>query len=438
MQDSEQGQLASDEKGQRKIARIQRYISLGLFAAAVICLSMAIYYYTKFLTFPKITTYNLPELNLYASLEPTAQAYLYTFVGLAISGSIVRVLNFGKILFPKVSIVGRFDPRLSGLRGLAALGVVFLHSGFPLPYLSVISVLYVGVPVFLMLSMYLLLNSLQFNGSLSHYFKRRLTRIYPIYFGAIIATCLVFKQPIASAWQYLVFAQYFLHASDPVPPTYLGSLLRVFWTLQLEEAAYLFIPIISRLSLTNKLKVGYSLVGIGIVALFTSPIWIGFNSVDFLQTLIPVAVASYGFGILVFCRKINRLFVVANIGILGLIVLNFVAPYEYAGYVNGTLVQAVHYLFFIQAILYTISLIGLASILTHPPAFLARFLILGEESYALYAIHVIFITLFGFIGIILALVSAFGIEFALRHKEITKRIRGNYNSVPRLRDVVRV
>ena len=57
----------------------------------------------------------------------------------------------------------KFDPGLSGLRGAASFGVVLFHAtiyfGYPLKALT--NTFYLGVPIFLMMSMYLLLKRLE-------------------------------------------------------------------------------------------------------------------------------------------------------------------------------------------------------------------------------------------------------------------------------------
>ncbi len=399
-------------------------IKYGLLGAAGILLVAGIYYFILFLTFPRITTYNPAELNLYTSLILQARQLVFVSVGVTTLALITFFPNF-ILRFIKVARAStHYDPRLAGLRGLAALGVVLLHAEFPYPFSSILDILYLGVPVFLMLSMYLLLNSLQYNSDLKHYFLRRIKRIWPIYFGVLIAAILIFRLPLSSIWEYFFFAQYFLHPLNPFGNGVLG----VFWTLQLEEAAYLVIPLIARLKKVNQVRLGGIIIGLGALALFTSPVWYGYNITLNLQILAPVAITGYGFGILAYCGKIRsvlRWLVIAGFG--GLIALNYINPGNYAdgSVISVETVGSIHPVFFIQAILYMVSLIGLCGLVAFPPVFLSAFLMLGEESYALYAIHMTFLTLFGFEGIILALIVAFGIEFLLRPKDILGRIKAN-------------
>ena len=72
------------------------------------------------------------------------------------------------------------------------------------------------------------------------------------------------------------------------------------------------------------------------------------------------------------------------------------------------------------------TLVGFSAIVANPPNTLRVFALLGEESYALYAINVAFFLLFGLLGMLYSLVFAFLIEFSLRHNEIIRRLRIAY------------
>src|ERR1700730_2530487 len=82
----------------------------------------------------------------------------------------------------------KFDPGLSGLRGLASFGVVLFHASkyVRMPLFALTSTFYLGVPVFLMMRTYLLLKRIDSNADLKHYFRRRIIRIRPIYFGTLV------------------------------------------------------------------------------------------------------------------------------------------------------------------------------------------------------------------------------------------------------------
>ncbi len=135
----------------------------------------------------------------------------------------------------------------------------------PLLTLPFFRTLYIGVPIFLMLSMYLLLGSLEKNDDLKHYFLRRIKRIWPIYWGSLVVFYFVFKLPLGSFLQYFFFIQYFLHPQQAYPVA-----LSVFWTLQLEEFAYLAIPLISKLNLEKKRLLSVAMISIGIFCFATA------------------------------------------------------------------------------------------------------------------------------------------------------------------------
>ena len=135
----------------------------------------------------------------------------------------------------------KYDPRLSGLRGISALGVMLYHTvTLPVIFLgsSIFDVGWVGVSMFLMLSMYLLLNSLDANPNLKHYYLRRIKRIWPIYYGVVTAGFLIYHFSAGLLVQYFTFTQYWINPTNGV------GALGVFWTLQLEEFMYLIIPFI--------------------------------------------------------------------------------------------------------------------------------------------------------------------------------------------------
>ena len=142
--------------------------------------------------------------------------------------------------------------------------------------------------------------------------------------------------------------------------------------------------------------------------------------------ILPVAAASYGFGILAYCGRVkSTLRWFAPIGMVSLAILNVF--YGAAGLAFSQIP------YFFSVGLYFICLAGLTGVLVNPPAFMSRFLILGEESYALYATHLIFLRLFGFVGIVYALIVSFGIEYGLRHKEINRRIATSYPNLSEIK-----
>ncbi len=153
----------------------------------------------------------------------------------------------------------------------------------------------------------------------------------------------------------------------------------------------------------------------------------GQYGLPYLQTFIPVAGIAYALGIFAYCDKISsNLGWLALLGISGLIFSNFVnplnifsTPFPFANIYSAPYPFAI--------VFYCFTLVGFSAIVAHPPNILSKFTILGEESYALYAIHVAFIMVFGMLGVLYALISAFLIEFSLRRQDIIRRLKIAYS-----------
>lgn len=76
----------------------------------------------------------------------------------------------------------------SALMGIAILWVVFYHFGFHIPGIKhLMRYGYAGVDIFMFLSGFGLYYSLNRNGNLWSYYKKRLIRIFPSYFVIGIA-----------------------------------------------------------------------------------------------------------------------------------------------------------------------------------------------------------------------------------------------------------
>ncbi|MFI5419338.1 MAG: acyltransferase family protein [Nitrososphaerales archaeon] len=314
-------------------------------------------------------------------------------------------------------VLKKFDPGLSGLRGIASFGVVLFHASsyIRMPLFALTSTFYLGVPVFLMMSMYLLLKRLDANKDLKHYFKRRIIRIWPIYFGTLVVFYFLFPYPLVDFVRYLFFVEYYVNPFGYFP-------VSIFWTLQLEEAAYLFIPLIHKMK--HKEWLGSALIISGFAYLsmiaFTP---LGHQPMVYLQIFLPVPLIAYGFGILAYAGKIPRIMKPISLGgILGYALLNYLAT-------QNVKIAFLENYFLTHVALYSLVLIGFAAVIVHPPKFLGWFAILGEESYALYAVHYAFVMIFGLPGILYSVVTALAIEFVLRPKEIMSRLRASYSAM---------
>jgi peptidoglycan/LPS O-acetylase OafA/YrhL len=211
---------------------------------------------------------------------------------------------------------------------------------------------------------------------------RRIIRIWPIYFGCVLVAYFLFHFPFADFVRYLFFLEYWKSPLGLFP-------LFVFWTLQLEEWMYLVIPLIHRASQSQKLRIGIAMTAVWVVYAAN---WFNVQGAlgnllgsDRPDILAPEYLAFYAFDIFAYLGYFSNknLRLLAPIGMV---------VYGYAGFYHE-LNPALHLPF----------LIGFAAVLVNPPKFLHYFLLLGEESYALYAIHTIFLLRFGLVGILYVL-----------------------------------
>lgn len=264
-----------------------------------------------------------------------------------------------------------------------------------------------------MLSIFLLLSNLEKKYDLKRYLKRRALRIWPIYWGCLIVFLLFFRMPIGQFWKYVFFIQYF---TEPNETNFIAG---VFWTLQIEEFAYLVFPLVSKLGREEKkiLALILTLVGIYSLILGLQFGYLGLRLSGIQRTTMALCLLPYGLGLLAYCVRFSpRLRFLAPIGLGMLTVQNM----------SVSLGQS-DVLAFAS---YLVTLFGFAAFLRDPPKFLGKFTLLGEVSYAFYAIHATFLSLFGVTGLLLALPAAFGIEFMLRPREIINRLRIAYGNGP--------
>lgn len=299
------------------------------------------------------------------------------------------------------------------MRGLGASAVVIAHTlnwvGFfvSLTYAethvndALQNLGWMGVAMFLTLSIYLLMGSLDANRDLTRYFLRRMRRIWPLYF----AMCLILFWLAGWNWSELAWNASFLAT---LSPTHLFSFSRwpfntAVWTLQVEELAYLCFPLIAALNHANRVRAGWGLI----VAAGLSVLWLGhFEHVGGLLYYMPWPwLACYGFGLLAYEKALPFPSWMKWSLLLVLVPFLFPDPLEWP--------EAMFYL-------------GptIAWVIAFPPAFLRRFVLVavGECSYALYLIHQQFIEFFGPAGVPLAYVSAWYVESVQRRKQMRERL----------------
>lgn len=303
-----------------------------------------------------------------------------------------------------------FSPERSALRGIGSSGVVACHVllwcsvMLVLPVGSIIilqqlaNVGWMGVVLFLTLSIYLLMGSLDANPDLKRYYLRRIKRIWPLYF----AVCVMMFVLLDHDWAHLAWNASFLAVFNPAQAFDTGNLWAphyVIWTLQVEEWAYLCFPLIAMLKHEGRLAAGWGLIGFSVAVIFLDP-----SLVSTLYITPWPWLCCYGFGLLAYEMKLPD-----HIDwlVFPLALLPFLFPQ--LGWPVGLL------------------LIGpaVAWIVTRPPTFLKHVALVavGECSYALYMIHALFIDFLGPLGIVIAYPAAWWIESLQRGKQMQARIK---------------
>lgn len=141
---------------------------------------------------------------------------------------------------------------LDGLRGLSILGVLWHHTTSGIPGLPFTARGFLGVDLFFVISGFLittlLLRERRATGdiSLRAFYVRRFLRIFPPYYGLLLAlTAVVVLLPALHAApairRDLPFAYFYV--SNMVP---MASLLGITWSLSTEEQFYLAVPALHR------------------------------------------------------------------------------------------------------------------------------------------------------------------------------------------------
>lgn len=158
---------------------------------------------------------------------------------------------------------------LTGLRGIVALWVTFFHfCNFDLWIQPVIAKGYVAVDIFFVLSAFLLSKSYSkkfqslFFDDVKVFYKRRINRIYPVYFVSVIlivffTSILLAKNTSWSEFLINILLIQCLFSSD-----YLLNI--VYWSLSTEWILYLIFPFILWIILRYKIN-GWFLIIVSLV-----------------------------------------------------------------------------------------------------------------------------------------------------------------------------
>lgn len=172
-------------------------------------------------------------------------------------------------------------PELDGIRGLAILLVILYHYiAVPIPadassgYVfvqQIFSNCWSGVDLFFVLSGFLIAGILIDNRLTKNYFQvfyiRRVNRIFPLYYFLLFLFIVLqhygpkwglfsenlFVNPLPSA-PYFIFLQNFTMAAHG---DFGNEFLAMTWSLAIEEQFYLFLPLLVRLSLPQRLPLNF-------------------------------------------------------------------------------------------------------------------------------------------------------------------------------------
>lgn len=153
---------------------------------------------------------------------------------------------------------------LDGFRGIAALFVLFFHSMFPW-----FRPLWIGVPMFFVLSGFLITRILLTNKGSAHelktFYSRRTLRIFPVYYFALLISAL-WGLSVHADFTYfpafLLYLQNFTISAD-FKPEYCYGLMNHTWSLSVEELFYLLWPLIVLYVGTSRLTSIIVLIGGG-------------------------------------------------------------------------------------------------------------------------------------------------------------------------------
>jgi peptidoglycan/LPS O-acetylase OafA/YrhL len=208
------------------------------------------------------------------------------------------------------SVTGSHIPVLDGLRALAILLVICFHfqQGHPPSLVGKIAVWgQTGVDLFFVLSGFLitgiLLDSKGSPRFLRNFYARRILRIFPLYYAALIAYYFVGPYLHMNAWtpwRKGIWYWFFLQNVFVTLPQDTVSGPGHFWSLAVEEHFYLVWPFVVMLASRNRLlKIAACAVG---VSLLTRIIFIQYAE-TFYFTLARLDGLAMGAALAIFARK---------------------------------------------------------------------------------------------------------------------------------------
>lgn len=179
----------------------------------------------------------------------------------------------------------KYYPALDGLRGYAALMVLFYHA-------QLIAWGWIGVNIFFVLSGFLITrNLLQSKGNPGYYksfFIKRITRVFPIYYLMLFSTIawsFYRNASNADAWMYILLVQNFKLGLHNIVTDF-SNWFDHTWTLAVEEQFYLLFPFIVANFNNRAFKmVCMLLITAGTIATITIPLIYGSNLLNIFNTI---------------------------------------------------------------------------------------------------------------------------------------------------------
>jgi peptidoglycan/LPS O-acetylase OafA/YrhL len=266
---------------------------------------------------------------------------------------------------------------------------------------------YMAVGLFMSLSVFLLMGSLDANYDLVRYFKRRIRRTWPLYFAVCFAVFFLMDPNTTNLLYNLTFVAVFFpqHAFLVPYPVASGY---VVWNLQIEEWAYMCFPLIALLTHRYRLMLAGALIG------FSIALYIAIPGVAYIytQTGLPYNtpwpwLACFGFGLIAYELRANwKQWGVLTVPPMCVGILIITWPWS-------------------------LLLCGpfTAWVIKYPPVFLRRFALvaIGECSYAIYLVHMMFIDYLGPVGAAVAFPVGWILEYIQRGKDMLRHIHSTHD-----------
>jgi len=310
---------------------------------------------------------------------------------------------------------------LDGLRGLAALIVVFSHTSnssmFFFPYLDLKGIGKSGVFLFFLLSSFLLTRALIKKGveafsaaSISLYAQRRFFRIYPLYIPYLLMA-LASSVLISVLGEQGVGLPFHLTFDEFLKHLFLIEGKGVTWSIAVEFKFYFLLPLLAFMMLWVKSRLGvisfvFFLVGLVVLTQVVSPQSESLRNDARLLPYMPIFIMGMALAFIQ-CeiesgrvkRKSLKLLVPA--GYVSVVVLVFMTPLG-AGIILGDLPRDYFHRYFIQyALLWSIVILSVVNFGSKMASvFSGRVLCFyGGISFSVYLFHPIFIKLAKVIGL---------------------------------------